>query len=233
MKRKNICLIPARGESKRIKNKNIKKFLGKPFLERVIETAKKSKIFDKIAKNKSIQFVYGKENDVLSRLILCGKKTKATDILRITSESPFPYFQLINKFWSEHLNNSADATFLDNIIDGCGFEILSMNALIKSHKKGKKNHLEHCSLYIRENFKKFKVLKFLSPKKFNRKDIRLTVDYPEDLAVCRKIYSKLKKQAPLFKLESIVNFLDNNLELKKMFKPYLKDGYSSMYKWGK
>ena len=43
MKRKNICLIPARGESKRIKNKNIKKFLGKPFLERVIETAKKSK----------------------------------------------------------------------------------------------------------------------------------------------------------------------------------------------
>ena len=162
-----------------------------------------------------------------------AKKTKATDILRITSESPFPYFQLINKFWSEHLNNSADATFLDNIIDGCGFEILSMNALIKSHKKGKKNHLEHCSLYIRENFKKFKVLKFLSPKKFNRKDIRLTVDYPEDLAVCRKIYSKLKKQAPLFKLESIVNFLDNNLELKKMFKPYLKDGYSSMYKWGK
>ena len=33
-----------------------------------------NKIFEKIAKNKSIQFVYGKENDVLSRLILCGKK---------------------------------------------------------------------------------------------------------------------------------------------------------------
>ena len=29
----------------------------------------------------------------------------------------------------------ADATFLDNIIDGCGFEILSMKALIRSHKK--------------------------------------------------------------------------------------------------
>jgi len=35
MIRKTICLIPARGGSKRIKNKNIKKFFGKPLLERV------------------------------------------------------------------------------------------------------------------------------------------------------------------------------------------------------
>lgn len=189
-----------------------------------------NKIFEEIAKKKSIKFIYGKENDVLSRLILCGKKTQATDLLRITSESPFPYFQLINKLWNIHLNKSADATFLDNIIDGCGFEILSMNALAKSHQKGNKKHLEHCSLYIRENFKKFRVLKFLPPKKFFRKDIRLTVDYPEDLTVCRKIYLKLIKQAPLFKLESIIKFLDNNPELKKLFKPYLKKGYSSMYK---
>ena len=48
MIKKNICLIPARGGSKRVKNKNIKKFLGKPLLERVIKTAKKSNLFDKI-----------------------------------------------------------------------------------------------------------------------------------------------------------------------------------------
>ena len=48
MIKKNICLIPARGGSKRVKNKNIKKFLGKPLLERVIKTAKKSNLFDKV-----------------------------------------------------------------------------------------------------------------------------------------------------------------------------------------
>jgi pseudaminic acid cytidylyltransferase len=48
MSNKTICLIPARGGSKRIKNKNILNFLGKTFLQRVIENAKKSKIFDKI-----------------------------------------------------------------------------------------------------------------------------------------------------------------------------------------
>ena len=48
MHSKTICLIPARAGSKRIKNKNIKKFFGKPLLERVIENAKKSKLFNSI-----------------------------------------------------------------------------------------------------------------------------------------------------------------------------------------
>ena len=48
MRRKTICLIPARGGSKRIKNKNIKKFLGIPLLQRVIQNTKKSKLFDDV-----------------------------------------------------------------------------------------------------------------------------------------------------------------------------------------
>ena len=43
-----IVVIPARKNSKRIRNKNIKKFLGKPILERTIEKLKKSKFFDLI-----------------------------------------------------------------------------------------------------------------------------------------------------------------------------------------
>ena len=44
----NICLIPARSGSKRIKNKNIKMFHGKPIIAYAINNAKKSKLFDKI-----------------------------------------------------------------------------------------------------------------------------------------------------------------------------------------
>ena len=43
-----ICLIPARSGSKRIKNKNIKLFFGKPMIAFAIENAKKTKLFDKI-----------------------------------------------------------------------------------------------------------------------------------------------------------------------------------------
>jgi pseudaminic acid cytidylyltransferase len=42
----NICIIPARGGSKRIKRKNIKSFHGKPIISYSIEACLKSKLFD-------------------------------------------------------------------------------------------------------------------------------------------------------------------------------------------
>lgn len=45
---KILAIIPARGGSKRIPNKNTKKFLGKPLIAWAIESAKKSKLIDKI-----------------------------------------------------------------------------------------------------------------------------------------------------------------------------------------
>ena len=44
----DICLIPARAGSKRIKNKNIISFFGKPIISYAIKTAIKSKLFDKV-----------------------------------------------------------------------------------------------------------------------------------------------------------------------------------------
>ena len=46
--RKQICIIPARGGSRRIKNKNIKKFNGKPIISYSIDSAKKTNLFSEI-----------------------------------------------------------------------------------------------------------------------------------------------------------------------------------------
>lgn len=44
----NLCIIPARGGSKRIPRKNIKKFLGKPIIAYSIEAALKSGLFGEV-----------------------------------------------------------------------------------------------------------------------------------------------------------------------------------------
>ena len=52
-----VCIVPARGGSKRIKNKNIKSMAGKPLLAWTIEAAKKVKIIEDIyvtSENKKI-----------------------------------------------------------------------------------------------------------------------------------------------------------------------------------
>ena len=45
---KRLLIIPARGGSKRIRNKNIKKFYKKPIIQYPLNSAKKSKLFNTI-----------------------------------------------------------------------------------------------------------------------------------------------------------------------------------------
>jgi len=182
------------------------------------------------AKAKGLDYVVGDEIDVLSRLVQCGEHAGASDIFRTTSESPFPFFEMIESSWSEHCNSDNDATFLDEIIDGCGFEIIKLNALKESlHKGQRKHHSELCTLYIRENENDFKIKQLLPPKELIRKELRLTVDFPEDLIVCRAVYEKFKKYAPMIPLLEAVRFIDDNEFLKNLIAPYCETGYSTMY----
>jgi spore coat polysaccharide biosynthesis protein SpsF len=190
-------------------------------------------VFRAIAEEKGLQFMVGDQVDVLSRLIACGKLANATDIFRVTSESPFLYFEPVNALWHSHQEEQADATFMDDVIDGCGFEIITLKALEESHAKGDSKHRsELCTLYIREHFDAFKILKPAPPAELVRKDLRLTVDNPEDLAVCRVVYGALKEFAPKIPITKIVKFLDANPKLIELTAPFTEVGYATMYRWG-
>ena len=189
-----------------------------------------NKIFVEIANQKKLKYIVGDEIDVLNRLILCGDAVNASDIFRITSESPFLYYQAVESLWENHIINKFDATFFDDIVDGCGFEIIKLSALKKSHKEGESKHRsELCSLYIRENKSKFKINQVSAPKSLYRKDLRLTVDNPEDLVLCRAVYNEFKEIAPKIPLEEIIFFLNKNPNLIKLTYPYTEEGYKTMY----
>ena len=182
------------------------------------------------AQKNQINYILGDEKDVLSRLIACGEKAQASDIFRVTSESPFLYFDETVSLWQHYVQFDLDALFMDEIIDGCGFEIISLEALKKSHEMGDERHRsELCSLYIRENNNQFNIRKVFPPKDLIRKDLRLTVDNPEDLVVCRAVYQHFKDLAPLIPLLEVVNFLDSSSNLKKLISPFIESGYNSMY----
>lgn len=64
---KNLCIIPARGGSKRIPRKNIKSFLGKPIIAYSIETALKSGLFDEV-------MVSTDDKEIAEVAVQCGAK---------------------------------------------------------------------------------------------------------------------------------------------------------------
>jgi pseudaminic acid cytidylyltransferase len=63
----NLCIIPARGGSKRIPKKNIKFFLGKPIIAYSIEVALNSGLFDEV-------MVSTDDSEIAEIAISCGAK---------------------------------------------------------------------------------------------------------------------------------------------------------------
>lgn len=187
-------------------------------------------VFKEVVNRNGADFIVGSEEDVLQRLIQCCEKANGTDIFRLTTESPFTYFEAIDKAWDEHVSESRDLTTLDHLPDGSGFEIIRLEAYKRSWERGQKKHRsELCSLYIRENKNEFNIGYVEVPQEIRRTDIRLTVDYPEDLVLCRAVYQKLKHLAPRIPLKQIIDFIDSNPQLKALVDPYVEEGLKTMY----
>jgi len=179
--------------------------------------------FIKAAKKHGVVWIAGEEDDVLGRHIEAARKTGGTDSLIITSESPFVYFDAIEKAWQEHREDDNDVTGADALPDGAGFSITKVDALRLAYRKGSPYHRGDTNSYIREHSDEFQIKKLEIPEELRRSDIRLTIDYPEDLILCRHIYASFHQQAPRVPLIDIISFLDTNPHLKALVSPYVVD----------
>ena len=94
----NICIIPARGGSKRIPKKNIKDFNGKPIISYIIEAAQKSNNFDEImvsTDSKEIEEVAKKYGAKVPFL----REKKLSDDVTGTHEVVKDFLKKINSFF--------------------------------------------------------------------------------------------------------------------------------------
>lgn len=179
-------------------------------------------VFKDIAQRHGINHIIGSEKDVLMRLIQCGRAGHATDVFRITTECPFLAWELLAPAWQAHVEKSNDITVTDYMAEGMNFEIYTQESLERSHAKGGDyERSEFCSAYPRRHPDEFKIEIIVPEKNDQRLDLRLTVDYPEDLVVCRKVYEALKDRAPHISIHDIITFLDANPHLNETLKPFI------------
>ena len=173
-------------------------------------------VYEKVARRHDIPYVYGDDNDVLERLIKGAEAVKADHVFRVTTESPYTYLDNLSDIYRHHCNDKMDYSVTKGLPDGAYFEIISVDALKRSWASGERKHRsELCTLYISENKDKFQIIQHDVPKILKRNDIRLTVDWPEDLVVMRKIYEdlRLSPEKP-YSLEKIIKYLDKNSKIK-------------------
>jgi len=181
--------------------------------------------FVEIAKKHGAGYIIGDEKDVLWRLIQCGRAAAATDVFRITTECPFSAWEMLPDAWDRHVRNGNDITIADYLPVGALFELYTMESLERSHRDGADDdRSEYCSNYPRKHPELFQIEVVRAAPEYERTELRITVDYPEDLVVCRRIFQELKAEGPRIPMKSIVDFFDAHPDLMELLAEHGHNG---------
>ncbi len=235
MKNKFDAILPCRMTSTRLYGKPLQYIDIKnkiTIIEYLVNYLKTSKYLDKViiaiadskgndilaeyAMKNNWEFIFGDEIDMLGRMIKAADQYGSNTIIQGSTESPFMYYNNIDEVFKMHIENDFDFSKTDYLPDGAGYAFFKTDALRVSHKKGNSRHRsELVSSYIFDNPNEFKINSVSPNKKLKRSDIRITVDYPEDLVFCRKIYTNLNGEKDLVEMSDIIDYWDNNCNLRK------------------
>lgn len=176
-------------------------------------------ILEKIATDCGILCFRGSTNDLLDRYYKAAKWCNADIILRITADDPLidpnyakPVMELLKSGKYDYVGYDETAPI------GVGVEGYTIKALEKAWLETKNPFdREHVSPYIKNTSNNFKI--HLINSKQNLSKYRLTVDYPEDLELIRKIYSELY-HGKIFYTDEIIKLLEKRTEFLEINKKY-------------
>jgi len=133
-------------------------------------------------------------------------------VVRVTGDAVLCDELMLDKAILSHLKTKADVTFIKNMPYGTAKEVISTSVLKTINDKSiNKNHTEYLEFFL-ENKKYFKINYIKSNYRFD-KNIRLTLDFPEDRILLDKIYRYFDDKESNFTLKDVIMLLKS--------KPYL------------
>ena len=230
---KTAVTITVRMKSKRLPGKAMKKLIGKPMIEHLIDRLKYAKLPDEIilctstnqqdnilveiAKKNHIKWFRGDETDVLKRLLDASKKKKIDFIVSTTGDNPLtdPHYidEIINKF----KETDADyITCLDLPLGAFSYGV-KVQALEKVVELKKEMDTEIWGVYFAET-NLFKIKEIEVESQLRHPEIRFTVDTPEDFRLMEEIYGRLYRENKLFELADVINLFKENPMLMEINK---------------
>ena len=239
MAKKLGIIIQARTNSSRFPNKVLSKINDYSIIEIIIKRLKKKFLSSNlylsttvntcdiplinIAKKNKINYFIGSEDNVLNRFADTANKFKLTDIVRITADCPLVDPRLLSLMLDKYFSGNYDYYSNNNppsFPDGLDLEIFKTKLLYINSNHISQQDKEHVTLHIKNNLNKIKLGNYTNPLG-NFSDMRLTIDYKEDLKVIKKVINFFKN-IDGFYYEEIINlykekpdiFLENKKHIR-------------------
>lgn len=245
MLKKIDIIVEVRTTSKRLPNKAILKVLDKTILELMLERLKRisnindiivattinknDDIIEEISIKNNVLVHRGSEDDVLGRVVETANRYKTDVIVEITGDNPLVDKNISEQVINYYLNNmdkfdyvSNDAFVYSDLFNhtcSSGFHTKVMPTKILKEVDELVSHpvdREHVVNYIFNGSKDYRIGQYTVNKKFNRSDIRLTLDYEEDFLLIKNIFENLYIDDPNFDANKIFDYLDKNEDIKNI-----------------
>lgn len=181
-----------------------------------ISAQEENRMYIEKSREYGISYVVGDDEDVLGRLIKGARSVGADHVFRVTTESPYPYLDTLSEVYEDHGNSDSDYSVTKSLPDGAYYQIIKTDALQTCWDQGGERYRnEYCTKYIFDHKEAFKIKEYEVSLPLRRAaDIRLTVDWPEDLIVMREIYKGLNlNPSTMLSFPEIITFLDKNTKI--------------------
>ena len=222
--------ITARTRSSRLPDKCLLKINGKLIIEHIIERAKliqnshkvvlcttleeSDNILCEIAEKHNISYFRGSTIDKLDRWYRATKEFKVSHFVTFDADDLFCEPELNELALNQMKENEVDFIFSKNIIPGSFTYCINTAALEKVCNIKDTDDTEMMWTYFLDtNIFRTEPLEIQNINDYERKGVRITLDYIEDYNFFVEMFNKLNIVKNNYSLLEILKFLDNNKEL--------------------
>jgi len=209
---KFIASIEARMGSTRLPGKVLEDIGGAPALSLLLNRLKRAERLDGIvlatttnpaddvledwAKNEGIDYYRGSEDDVLARVVEAQAMMKSDIVVEVCGDTPLldpaVIDMAIEAFAANtcHVVTTARKRSFPDGIDVEVFRLSDLQEVAKTvfHQAAR----EHVSVHFYDNPQDYRIYDLTAPPAWQRPDVRLVLDEPEDLELIREIYARLE-----------------------------------------
>jgi len=204
-----LAVIQARYSSVRLPGKVLMKLGSQNILERTVSQVKKSDRVSSIiiatsdnqsdepiaelAEKSGIDFYRGDLNDVGQRLFEAAQSSSSQSFLRISADSPFIDWRIVNQAIS--IYEQCEVDLVSNIFPrsfpkGQSVEVINTKALKQICSSDRtSNQKEHVTPYFYENYQEFRVINFTSGQ--NSSDSIQCIDTPVDFEIASQVVQQI------------------------------------------
>ncbi len=238
-----ITVIQSRMGSTRLPGKVMMPLAGKPLLYRMHERVAASELSGNIiiaatkeetdvpiielCEENNLNYYRGHSTDLLERHYKAAKIFNADVVVKIPSDCPLIDPNIIDKVIKYFIDNFPKYDFVSNLHpatypDGNDVEVMTMKAIEDAWQNAKLPlEREHTTPFLWENPDKFRIGNVIWETGLDfSMTHRFTIDYKEDYDFIKTVYDELYSENNMFKLDDILNLLDDNPEIKRINEKY-------------